>query len=174
MTPKLYYIIYETQFAPFYVFSNEEALVFASFKGEVSSDFLKEATLNKTLPILKDAKMWLDNYFRGIDQDFSLPYIAKGTPFQETVWDLLLTLRFGELITYGNLSNVVAKKLGRLKMSAQAVGTAVGQNPLSIFTPCHRVVAAGHKVGGYGGGVSNKKALLTHEGYNINEDKYYE
>lgn len=174
MTQKLYYFIYETPFAPFYIFSSETALVFASFQNEVERDLFKGAHLKENLLILQKAKVWLDNYFQGLDQEFTLPHITKGTAFQETVWANLKTLRLGELITYGNLSNIVAKQLGRSKMSAQAVGTAVGQNPLSIFIPCHRVVAAGNKIGGYGGGLSNKKALLIHEGYNINEDKYYE
>ncbi|HZJ89684.1 MAG TPA: methylated-DNA--[protein]-cysteine S-methyltransferase [Bacilli bacterium] len=174
MTQKLYYFIYETPFAPFYVFSTESALIFASFKNEVERDFFKGAVLNENLPVLQAAKAWLDKYFDGVDQEFTLPHVTNGTAFQATVWANLKTLRLGELVTYGNLSNIVAKELGRSRMSAQAVGTAVGQNPLSIFIPCHRIVAAGNKLGGYGGGLSNKKALLIHEGYNISEDKYYE
>lgn len=171
---QLYYFIYETPFAAFYVFSDEKNLRYASFANEVTPALLNEATLAPDRPVLRAAKRWLDFYFAGEEKPFDLPYVIKGTVFQQTVWDLLLTIRFGELVTYGNLSQEVARKRKKERMSAQAVGQAVGQNPLSLFIPCHRVVAANNKIGGYGGGISIKKELLRLEGYNIKEDKYDE
>ena len=171
---QLYYFIYKTKTDPFYVFSNEKTLVYASFKNEVATTLLNEAILTESLPILQEAKAWLASYFAGTPRQGVPPFTTKGTNFQEVVWALLTSLSFGELITYGDLSKLVAKKLGRELMSAQAVGTAVGQNPLSLFIPCHRVVAANNKIGGYGGGISNKKALLMLEGYNITGERYYE
>ena len=108
--------------------------------------------------IFNSAKRWLDAYFDGKPpvRDFSL--VLKGTAFQHRVWDLLEQVPYGETVTYGQL----AKQLGG-KMSAQAVGQAVGKNPIAIMIPCHRVVGAGGRLTGYAWGIERKQWLLRHE-----------
>lgn len=108
-------------------------------------------------PVLEQTKIWLTQYFAGHIPDFLPPMKPIGTPFQQRVWKQLLETPYGETITYGEL----AKKLGC--KSAQAVGGAVGRNPISILIPCHRVIGAGGKLTGYAGGVGKKEALLKTE-----------
>ena len=116
------------------------------------------------LPIFRDADCWLDAYFRGqhpaMDQ---LPLSPTGTEFQQLIWDILLTIPFGATRTYGDIAKESAAKMGKEKMSAQAVGGAVGRNPISIIIPCHRVIGAGGKLTGYAGGLDKKVWLLSHE-----------
>ena len=108
---------------------------------------------------------WLDTYFRGDGMPACFPMKAKGTDFQELVWRLLLEIPFGTTRTYGDIAMEVAKMLGKEKMSCQAVGQAVGRNPISIIIPCHRVVGADGRLTGYAGGLDNKLWLLRHEGW---------
>ena len=112
----------------------------------------------ENLSIFNSAKRWLDAYFDGKPavRDFSL--VLKGTAFQHRVWDLLEQIPYGETVTYGQL----ARQLGE-NMSAQAVGQAVGKNPVAIMIPCHRVVGAGGQLTGYTWGVERKQWLLRHE-----------
>ena len=120
---------------------------------------------------LQAAKLWLDAYFRGEDPDIKVPLNLEGTPFQRQIWQLLLTIPFGETRTYGFLAREAAAKMRREKMSAQAVGQAVGKNPVSILVPCHRVVGAGGALTGYASGLEKKRWLLCHEGWQLGDDK---
>ena len=106
---------------------------------------------------MEQTKVWLSLYFEGKIPDFLPPLNPKGTEFQKQVWEALLQIPYGETNTYGAL----AKKLGC--KSAQAVGGAVGRNPISVLIPCHRVVGAGGKLTGYAGGVEKKEFLLQLE-----------
>lgn len=108
--------------------------------------------------VLRRAGEWLDGYFRGEDEAVDFPLAPQGTAFQKRVWALLLTIPHGQVTTYGDL----AKQLGK-KMSAQAVGQAVGKNPISILIPCHRVVGAKGQLTGYAWGIEKKQWLLRHE-----------
>ena len=109
-------------------------------------------------PILEQTKNWLDRYFAGqAPSPDELPLRPEGTPFRQLVWKLLLEIPYGETVTYGDL----ARKLGC--KSAQAVGGAVGRNPISILVPCHRVMGAGGKLTDYAGGVEKKEFLLKLE-----------
>ena len=108
-------------------------------------------------PVLEQTKVWLTLYFSGQIPDYLPPMKPIGTPFQQRVWKQLLEIPYGETITYGDL----AKKLGC--KSAQAVGGAVGRNPISILVPCHRVVGADSSLTGYAGGIEKKKILLCLE-----------
>ena len=110
-------------------------------------------------PALADAARWLDVYFSGREPDFTPPLHPAGTPFQRTVWELLGQIPYGKATTYGALA-----ARGRASMSAQAVGGAVGHNPVSIIIPCHRVVGADGSLTGYAGGIERKIALLRLEG----------
>ena len=109
------------------------------------------------LPIFDETCRWLDIYFSGREPDFLPPLSLRGTPFQQRVWEALLTIPYGQTVTYGEL----ARRLGC--RSAQAVGGAVGRNPISIIVPCHRVVGADGSLTGYAGGLDRKRALLELE-----------
>lgn len=119
----------------------------------------------KDCPVLEEAKRWLDDYFQGTAAACDLPMKPKGTAFQEQVWEILLTIPYGQTRTYGSIAREMAEKLGKEKMSAQAVGQAVGSNPISILIPCHRVVGAKGKLTGYAFGLDKKIWLLRHEGW---------
>lgn len=116
-------------------------------------------------PVLDAARDWLARYFAGARPAADeLPLRPAGTPFQQTVWRLLLDIPYGETESYGALSRRVAAALGRTAMSARAIGAAVGRNPISIIIPCHRVVGADGCLTGYAGGLAAKRFLLAHEG----------
>ena len=116
-------------------------------------------------PILSQAKAWLDGYFSGNPPEVTFPLNPQGTPFQKQVWEILLAIPYGETTTYGAIAREMAQRTGKEKMSAQAVGQAVGANPIAIAIPCHRVVGAKGKLTGYAGGLDKKEWLLRHEGW---------
>lgn len=118
---------------------------------------------NTEHPVLKQTAAWLDAYFRGEAPDLQVPLAPQGTAFQKSVWDILMTIPSGATRTYGSIAREMAGRLGKEKMSAQAVGQAVGKNPISILIPCHRVVGAKGQMTGYAGGISRKVWLLEHE-----------
>ena len=114
----------------------------------------------------RETRRWLDEYFGGCEPGFAPTYRIDGlTPFRKDVIDAMLKIPFGEMVTYGDIAVAIAKKRGMKKMSAQAVGGAVGWNPICIIIPCHRVIGANGALVGYGGGIKNKVALLDHERY---------
>ncbi|MCB6343208.1 methylated-DNA--[protein]-cysteine S-methyltransferase [Enterocloster lavalensis] len=124
-----------------------------------------ELRLNEELEVFSRAKDWLDRYFNGKKPEPSeLPLAPVGGEFRQTVWELLCEIPYGELTTYGQIAREAAKRLQRESMSAQAVGGAVGHNPISIIIPCHRVVGTGGSLTGYAGGLDKKIWLLKHEG----------
>ena len=116
---------------------------------------------------IRDGKRWLDIYFSGKNPDFTPPLHLKGSPFQMDVWEILLTIKYGSVLTYGDIAKKIAEKRGINKMASQAVGGAVGHNPISIIVPCHRVVGAGGNLTGYGGGIDKKIKLLELEGLDL-------
>ena len=118
----------------------------------------------KELPIFKETSKWLDIYFSGKNPGFTPKYkINSLTQFRKEVIDVMDTIPYGSTITYNDISKIIAKKRGLKRMSCQAVGGAVGWNPICIIIPCHRVVGSNGSLTGYGGGIKNKVALLTHE-----------
>ena len=118
----------------------------------------------KALPVLLETARWLDVYFAGRDPG-PLPALhLEGTPFRKMVWQALLQIPYGGRMSYGQIAQMVAQGMGRGSMSAQAVGNAVGHNPISILVPCHRVVGANGSLTGYAGGLDKKVALLRLEG----------
>lgn len=112
----------------------------------------------KETPVLTETARWLDVYFSGKDPDILPPLHPQGSPFRQAVWNILLTIPRGQTMTYGE----IARRLG--VHSAQAVGGAVGHNPISILIPCHRVVGSDGSLTGYAGGVERKARLLQLEG----------
>lgn len=116
-------------------------------------------------PVLKLARQWLDAYFAGKRPGIDgLPLAPAGTPFRKLVWKLLLSIPYGECVTYGDIAREAAAALHKERMSSRAVGGAVGRNPISIIIPCHRVVGARGDLTGYGGGIARKIRLLELEG----------
>lgn len=135
--------------------------------GFVSSKDANKHVLNceeKELPIFKQTSLWLDIYFSGKNPNFIPKYKLENlTPFRREVIDIMNTIPFGSTLTYGEIAKTVVKSQGRKKMSSQAVGGAVGWNPICIIIPCHRVVGSNGNLTGYSGGIKNKVALLSHE-----------
>ena len=118
----------------------------------------------KNLPVFDQTRRWLDIYFSGKAPDFTPRLATRGTDFREAVWQILLTIPFGRTMTYGAIAEIMARRRGLPRMSAQAVGGAVGRNPVSLIIPCHRVIGAGGNLTGYGGGIERKIRLLELEG----------
>ena len=114
-------------------------------------------------PVLAAAGRWLDLYFAGRRPHFTPPLHLTGTGFRMAVWSLLQEIPYGEVTTYGELARQLAQRLEVPHMSAQAVGGAVGHNPISLMIPCHRAVGTNGSLTGYGGGIQRKKALLELE-----------
>lgn len=113
--------------------------------------------------IIAEAKRWLDVYFAGKQPSFTPPLHPVGSPFCQAVWQILLQIPYGQTITYGDIAKQLAQKLGVAKMSAQAVGGAVGHNEISVIIPCHRVVGTNGSLTGYAGGIDKKISLLQLE-----------
>ena len=118
----------------------------------------------QTDPVLDETIKWLDRYFAGLKPCCSdLPLSPKGTPFQQRVWQYLQTIPYGQTTTYREIAAQIAHELGVARMSAQAIGQAVGANPLPIIIPCHRVLGQNGKLTGYAAGLAKKIFLLNHE-----------
>lgn len=129
------------------------------FADTIGKDYIEE-----NLPIFKETSTWLDIYFGGKIPDFTPELSIKNTTiFQKEVLDILLSIPYGETITYGEIAEKIARNRGVAKMSAQAIGGAVGHNPISIIIPCHRVIGTNGKLTGYAGGIDKKIKLLTLE-----------
>lgn len=143
--------------------SDGEALTGAWFNGQKYFETAAEKWKERKLPVFDQTKKWLDIYFQGKEPDFMPPLAMKGTPFRQAVWEILLEIPFGGTMTYGEIAERIARQRGMKKMAAQAVGGAVGHNPISILVPCHRVVGTNGKLTGYGGGIEKKAWLLELE-----------
>ncbi|MBR3848873.1 MAG: methylated-DNA--[Oscillospiraceae bacterium] len=117
----------------------------------------------KELPIFRETVRWLECYFGGKEPDFTPKVALRGTAFQELIWEMLTEIPYGRTTTYGALAAAAAKRLGAARMSAQAVGGAVGRNPVSLIVPCHRVIGARGSLTGYAGGTERKRTLLELE-----------
>lgn len=142
------------------------------FCENVDSNFAnQEKDINiSQIDIFTQTTKWLDAYFSGKEPDFEVPVkFIGGTEFQNEVWNMLIKIPYGQTITYGDIASEIAKRRGIKRMSAQAVGQAVGKNPISIIVPCHRVMGANNKLTGYASGVDKKIKLLEIEKINFNK-----
>ena len=160
-------------FDDMWMVSDGEALTGLWFEG--SRGLLKHRLdcAERDVPVFRETRRWLDIYFSGRQPDFTPRYRMDGlTPFRGEVVDAMLAIPFGETATYGDIATALAKKHGIAKMSAQAVGGAVGWNPICIIVPCHRVVGAGQSLVGYGGGIMNKVRLLSLEGHDMSKSTF--
>lgn len=164
---QMYYkMMYESPLGPMILAASDTALVGAWFEGQrycygaLQGEVLRE----EDTPILRKAAHWLDEYFAGrMPAIMTLPLAPQGSEFRRLVWYLLCQIPYGQTTTYGDLAKQIEERTGK-KMSAQAIGGAVGHNPISIIIPCHRVLGANGRATGYAGGIDKKIALLHLEG----------
>lgn len=141
-----------------------EALTGLWFEGQLYfGSTLPQQYEQQDLPVFQQARRWLDLYFSGTAPSFTPPLSLSSTPFRQAVWNLLLTIPFGQTRTYGEIAAQLAKQKGLRSMSAQAVGGAVGHNPISLIIPCHRVIGSRGSLTGYAGGIQRKARLLALE-----------
>lgn len=129
------------------------------------SGFADELEYCDDVPVFVQAREWLDRYFAGDRPGpTELPLNPQGTAFQRKVWGVLAQIPYGQLRTYADIAEQLAREDGKQRGSARAVGTANGRNPISIIIPCHRVVGSNGSLTGYAGGIERKLWLLEHEG----------
>ncbi len=154
-----------TPLGPVLLTSDGEALTGLWFLGQARFPHLPDsARPAEALPLFRQTRRWLEVYFSGKAPDFTPLLRPDGTPFQQEVWALLAAIPYGQTRTYGAIAQEVARRRGTPRMSAQAVGGAVGRNPISLLIPCHRVVGRDGALTGYAGGLDRKRALLRLEG----------
>ena len=165
-----YYYVYHSPVGNLTIASNEKNVVGLWLDGQkYYMDVLENKEFqNKESDVIKLAKKWIDKYFNGEKPQIEdLPIEFIGSDFRKQIWTILSQIPYGKVITYGDIAKRIAKHKGIKAMSAQAVGGAVGHNPISIIVPCHRVVGTNGSLTGYSGGVEVKKRLLELEGVDI-------
>lgn len=160
----MYTLHYDSPLGGILLAADELGLTGLWFEGQkyFAHGLSPEHTAQET-PVLQQAKRWLDVYFSGQEPDFTPPLHPIGSPFRQEVWELLLQIPYGQTTTYGTLAKQLAAKHGLARISAQAVGGAVGHNAISIIIPCHRVVGTNGSLTGYAGGIERKVKLLVLE-----------
>lgn len=155
---------YESPLGSITLASDGEALIGLWFdEQKYFADTLSKDHTEKPLSIFDRTVRWLDIYFSGQAPDFTPPLNMKTTAFRKRVWEIMLTIPFGQTMTYGEIADIIAKEKGLVRMSAQAVGGAVGHNSISLIIPCHRVVGTSGSLTGYAGGIDKKVKLLEME-----------
>lgn len=144
--------------------SDGRALTGLWFDGQKHfAESIKGETEDRLLPVFQETERWLDIYFEGRDPGFTPDLFVRSTPFRNEVWDILMTIPYGHTVTYGDIADVISKQRQTGRMSAQAVGGAVGRNPVSLIIPCHRVLGSDGSLTGYAGGTERKARLLDLE-----------
>lgn len=154
---------YASPLGPMTLASDGEALTALWFDGQQYAPTPSAPRTNPALPVFRKTKDWLDCYFGGGRPAFVPPVRLHGTPFRQAVWELLRQIPYGETVTYKDIALQMARLNPTGRMSAQAVGGAVGHNPVSILVPCHRVVGTDGSLTGYAGGLHRKQWLLALE-----------
>lgn len=145
--------------------SDGEALTGLWFDGQknIVPTSVESCETKEQLPVFIQTRKWLDVYFSGKAPSFTPPLHIHGSEFRKQVWEILLTIPFGQTMSYGEIAKLMAHRKGTNKMSAQAVGGAVGHNPISLIIPCHRVIGTKGQLTGYAGGIDRKQWLLRNE-----------
>lgn len=167
----MYYISkYRSPVGDIMLACNERELVGLWLDGQkYFADTLPTDCEERETAVSEQTKKWLDVYFSGKAPDFTPPLCFAGiSPFRRRVWEIMLEIPFGHTSTYGKIAKQIAVETGK-KVSAQAVGGAVGHNAVSIIIPCHRVVGTGGSLTGYAGGIDKKIALLKIEGVDVSQ-----
>ena len=161
------YYKYNSQIGNIYFLIENYVLLSIGFQQDLA--YTIESKLNDSARKIIN---WLDKYFAGENPSIDgIEFVLCGSEFQKLVWKKLLEIPYGETRTYGQIANDVKQELGKEHMSAQAVGGAIGRNPLTIFIPCHRVVGSNNDLVGYSGGLKYKINLLEIEGHEIDKIK---
>ena len=154
----MYSTDYDSPLGEMLIVSDGESLCGVWFYGQKHFPAYDNLIQNDNLAIFKDVKRWFDDYFNGLNPKIDFKIKAEGSEFRLKVWNMLSEIPYGETLTYGEIAREISPK-----MSAQAVGGAVGHNPISIIIPCHRVLGANGKLTGYAGGIHRKMELLRLE-----------
>lgn len=152
---------YDSPLGKIFLSADEIGLTGAWFEDQ--KHFPEKLPERKEIPIFKKVKNWLDVYFNGIEPDIEIPIHFIGTDFQKEVWKILCGISYGKTVTYGEIARIIAGKRDVSRISAQAVGGAVGHNRISVIVPCHRVIGADGRLTGYAGGLDRKRELLKLE-----------
>lgn len=167
---KYYSAYYDSPVGRIMLGTNDKGLVGLWIEGQkyfgdtVDGEFMEKPEL----PVFNAVRKWLDEYFAGNKPSISSLALAPiGGEFRQAVWQILCEIPYGEFLTYGQIAKKMAARLNRKTMSSQAVGGAVGRNPISIIIPCHRVVGSNGSLTGYSGGLSTKIQLLELEGVDV-------
>jgi len=143
--------------------SDGESLTGLWFDGQKHIPLALDRRNKQKLPVFREADRWLDFYFTGKIPGFTPPLFMRGSLFSQVVWNILLSIPYGQTRTYGSIATDIARRQESCRMSAQAVGGAVGHNPIAIIIPCHRVVGADGSLTGYAAGLDRKRKLLELE-----------
>lgn len=170
----MYKRVYKSPVGELTIASDGESIIGLWMKGQkyFAQTVKEEMILKNDIPIFDSACNWLDEYFAGKNPDISRIAIApRGGEFRKAVWKLLCEIPYGTTTTYGDIAKKIAADNGKKTMSAQAVGGAVGHNPISIIIPCHRVIGSKGSLTGYAGGIKTKIKLLELEGVDIRKLK---
>ncbi len=154
----LYSTDYSSPLGEMLIASDGEAICGVWFYGQKHFPSFENLIENDNLPIFRQVKDWLDDYFEGLNPKIDFKLKPEGSKFRLKVWRILSEIPYGETLTYGEIASRISPT-----MSAQAVGGAVGHNPISILIPCHRVIGADGKLTGYAGGLDKKIELLKLE-----------
>ena len=169
----MYKSIYNSPLGPITLVSDGENLIGLYLEGQVHFEqTIKDEVITRDdLSVFMLINNWLDKYFAGEVMEIgNLPLRLEGSPFRKSGWHILSKIPYGKLITYGDIAKEMALLTGKERMSAQAVGNAVGHNPISIIVPCHRVIGTDGKLTGYAGGLDLKIKLLEIEGHSIDKE----
>ncbi len=160
----IYTAYYDSPLGRMLLAANNEALTGVWFEGQkYFAETLEDNSVQGKNDIISDTGRWLDIYFSGREPDFTPVVRMKGSDFRRSVWNILMDIPYGQTVTYGEIAKMTAIKTGNKRVSAQAVGGAVGHNPISVIIPCHRVIGADGSLTGYAGGTEKKKRLLDLE-----------
>lgn len=155
---------YQSPLGAIIIASDGEAIIGLWFdRQKYDRSILAPECEERDVPVFARAVKWLDCYFAGREPDFTPALAVNCSPFRREVLEILQRIPYGQTRTYGEIAREIAQRQGRQKMSAQAVGGAVGWNPISLIIPCHRVIGASGNLTGYGGGIQRKLALLKLE-----------
>ena len=172
----MYKTNYQSPIGDMTLASDGESLAGLWFEGQkyYGGTIKDEMKQKDDLPVFTAAKNWLDRYFGGKKPKISeLSLAPTGGEFRRGVWEILCEIPYGECVTYGDIAKKMADKMNKPSMSAQAVGGAVGHNPISVIIPCHRVIGANGSMTGYAGGVDKKVKLLKHEYETVHTPSIY-
>ena len=168
----VYQTYYESPIGSITLASDGENIIGLWMEGQkYYGDTVTEDIIEKNeLAIFTKTKQWLNRYFAGEKPNISeLSLAPRGGDFRTIIWNILCQIPYGEVTTYGEIGKKVAKIMNKRNMSGQAVGGAVGHNPISIIIPCHRVVSSNGSLTGFSGGLDKKIALLEHEGIDMSK-----